>query len=332
VLAEGSGGQLGGFASWFEARSARLVRELRIWHPAQLGPVVGVVLGLVALRVRGRGELRAATAILLSALVIELGTLAAGWHRAVDPGRHEPYPVTADMIALQEITGEGRVYIASAYDGAAPFFPPNTLAMYGVNTVQQFETVGYRGIWQRAGHSTDPVVLGSLAVTHAVAPRGMPVEPGWTLERAGATFDIWRNPHAAPLYAGMAATSAPPGNGDAQALVPLTLVQGTMNRRLLQIPPGTATVRVAENWAEGWEYRMGNGGWQAAARAPDGSMLLQVGTRHAGTATLEMRYEPAVRRVGRLVTWWAVLLTIAAACGVALPVRRRRPHLQRRPA
>src|SRR5690606_19606231 len=151
-------------------------------------------------------------------------------------------------------------------DPVAPsFFPPNTLAMYGIATIQAYETVGFRNMWSETGYTTDPAALGEMGVTHAVSRPREELPVGWTATYRGERLTIWRNEHAVPRYlalpagvewvAGMGAGSGESsiaGTGGAPAATGEVAVSGTQNRRLLEVPPGTAALRVAENWSEGW--------------------------------------------------------------------------------
>jgi hypothetical protein len=340
----GGGGRLGGYRDWMLGRAAQLVRELRIWHPVQLVAVAGAWLGFAALRLRARGRLPAASLVLLAAVVLELGSLAVRWHTAVDPVRYPPYPVTAELAALQQAASGGRVHIAGTHDGPAPFFPPNTLALYDIATIEQFETVDLHGMWQAAGRATDARTLGRLGVTHAVAPPGTEVQTGWRLVRSGTGFDIWANIAAVPRYLAVGAGQAPSAALDAvldgapdgaqhttetgtrPPAPAVRVLAETPNRRWLVVAPGTALVRVAENWSEGWEYRSDGVEWRPAEQVPDRSMLIHTGGRQQ-PAIVELRYRPRRRSAG----WWlsagAAVLTLVAAVATATPRHGRMSRL-----
>jgi hypothetical protein len=373
-IAAGQAGVLGGYREWMLARGARLIPELRIWQPRQLLLVLAALAGFGALHLRARYGVAPSALVLLGALVAELGIFAAGWVTVADPERHPPYPERPDIAAMRQAVGAGRVYVADtpatllrepadtlAIDPCAPgcreipaaqlFFPRNTLAMYGVATIQQYESVSLRGIWAEAGYATDAISLGRLAVTHAVSPPGRTLPRGWALEYQGEALWLWRNQHALPQYLALppefaawpgpgalvgdalegdalegdaasarpAAEGAPHGIGLAGAVQ----VTGTQNRRLLEVPSGTAAVRVAENWSEGWRYRSGTGPWKQVKVAADRSMLIPLEPVPA-TQLVEMHYRPRRRIIG----WW---LTLAAAAltalgGVAAARARRTPE------
>jgi hypothetical protein len=320
MIDAGGGGQLAGFREWLLGRAAHIVTELRIWYPAQLVTVAAVALGLYAVHVRRR-DLSVATLVLVAAVALETGGLAVRWHTAVDPLQRPPWPVTADLAALRELGADARVLVARSHDGPAPFLPPNTLAMYGVATIDQYETVDLHGMWQAAGRSSDARTLGALAVTHAVAPRGTPADPGWRVVRAGSTFDIWQNEASVPRYIAVGARGAAEalelarGETDSHA-TGVHVVEATNNRRLLATAAGAHAVRVAENWSEGWEYRVDDGMWRQVQAAADRSMILALdGTDQA--RSIEMRYRPRRRAAGMAVSGVAgLLLLVGGLAGV----------------
>src|SRR5690606_29947734 len=80
---------------------------------------------------------------------------------------------------------------------------------------------------------------------------------------------------------------------------PEVRVSGTQNRRRLVVPEGAGLVRVAENWSEGWRYRVDGGEWRKVGLAADRSMLLTLDDGE-GERVVEMEYRPRRRVVG----WW----------------------------
>lgn len=319
LLAGGAGGQLGAFTEWMRLRAGLLVRELRIWHPSQLVAVSGIGLGLVALRLRRDGRTGTADVILLGATVLQLAGMAVGWHRAFDPERYAPYPPAPDIRGLHDLASGGRVHILAERAGPALFLPPNTLAMYDIAAIEQFESVDLHGMWQATGRTTDARTLGRLGVTHGVAPPGLAAGPGWTLAFEGTTLAVWTNDAAVPRYlgvpSGISLTAALDRSVAGDTLPPVRIVSTTQNRRTLLVPEGTGSIRVAENWAEGWEYRVEHGGWERAVQAADRTMLLPLDPV-GGTTRVDLRFHPLRRTVGWAVTALSLAFTLAGAAFV----------------
>jgi hypothetical protein len=133
---------------------------------------------------------------------------------------------------------------------------------------------------------------------------------------------LFRNPHVVPRYAGWV------GKAEVDAFFEegrdagsLSLVEnsGMENRRKLEVPGGVSWIRVAENHGDGWEFRVaGESGWDEVGRAPDGSMLLDLtGRIESGGGSVEMRYEPPLRRAGLVVSAISVLLVCGLSIGEA---------------
>jgi hypothetical protein len=336
-IAGGQAGVFGGHReAWLIERGRNLLHEMRLWHPRQLVAVSAALLGFAALRLRARRGVPLSAALLLGVLVVELGAFAGGWVTVVDPAEHPPFAETADIAALRERVGEGRVYIVD--DPAAPsLFPPNTLSMYGVATIQAYETVNPASIWGALDFATDPATLGRVAVTHAVSRPGEVLEEGWVPEYRGERLMLWRNEYALPRYialreggGGWPVRTGAGGEGDVVADVvnpaltlPALLVAGTQNHRLLEVPAGTELVRVAENWSEGWRYRVEGEEWRPVEQAADRSMLLPLGP---GTAPVRVELEYRPRR--RVIGWWltaGALVVTALGGGMVIGGALRRP-------
>lgn len=332
-------GQAGVFGEqregWLLERGRQLLTELRIWHPRQAVALGGALLGCAALWLRNRRGPALSAVALLAVLLVELGAFAGGWLTVVDPAEHPPYAETADIAELRERVGEGRVYIVD-HPSAPSFFPPNTLAMYGVATIQAYETVGLMTIWTGFDEADDPVTLGAVGVTHAVARPGVEMGEGWTLEFEGDRLTLWRNEFALPRYLALReesdAWSRMILNEVGEVAVGPVRAEGTMNRRRLEVPPGTRAVRIAENWSEGWRYRVDGEAWRPVEMARDRSMVLEVDSQSSsgtGSRVVELEYRPRRRVIGWWVTGVAVL---SLALGGAVSWRAGRIPPRPRPA
>jgi hypothetical protein len=334
----GQAGVFGGYReAWLLERGRNLIPELRLWHPRQLVAVLTASLGFTALWLRARRGVQLSAALMLGLLLIELGAFAGGWVTVVDPAEDPPFAETPDIAALRERVGAGRVYIVD--DPVAPsFFPPNTLGMYGIATIQAYETVNPASIWGEYEFVADPAVLGRLAVTHAVGRPGEELGEGWVPEYRGGSLTLWRNEFALPRYLALRAGSggwpamagewvegasgdagsgavAQGGSASDNAVLAMrsagdVLVEGTQNRRYLEVPAGAELVRVAENWSEGWRYRVEGEGWRPVEMAADRSMIFAL---EPGGAPLRVELDYQPRR--RIIGWW---LTVGAFLATAL--------------
>lgn len=329
-MADGRAGTLAAFTGWMLDRAARLVSELRIWSPRQAIAVATAAAGFAALRLRTRAGARRASALLLAAIVLDLGAFAAGWVTVVDPERHPPYAVTDDIAAMQERVGRGRVFVVQEEDRPTIFFPSNTLAAYGIASIQAYETIALHGMWEALGYATDAASLGRLAVTHAVSMPGRALPEGWTAEYRGERLILWRNERALPRYLALGAGApewlrrlAPAAVSplpDPPVAGAVRVVAATQNRRVLEAPAGAHAVRVAENWSEGWRFRVDGGAWRPAARAADRSMAIPLAPA-PGPVRIELVYRPSRRMAGGRLT---LLAALAVAAGSGMAVRARR--------
>lgn len=88
--------------------------------------------------------------------------------------------------------------------------------------------------------------------------------------------------------------------------------------------PGTAGVRIAENWSEGWRYSVDGAPEREATPAADRSMIVRLAPRPE-PVRVELRYRPERRRRGLLITWLAAAATLVAAPVLARSGRDRSP-------
>ena len=142
---------------------------------------------------------------------------------------------------------------------------------------------------------------------------------------------LFKNPTAVPRYAGFNTDFEKESFFNASSpTIPTTLVETTHkeNSRQISVPPGLRWIRIAENTAPGWEYRIQGvnpATWLPIQRAPDASMLVPLSASSSTLpTTVEMRYNPPLRRLGFEISAVALLLTSMAGVYVA-----RLDHLPR---
>ncbi len=305
-IAQGQG-QFRVFEDWMLQRAERLPGDLRVWRPGQYIPLMAAFAGLFAIRLRFGRLARYAVPMVIAAVIAELAVFGVKWVSVSDLNEYPSYEETADISTLRRLVGPGRVYVSEP-PGRPSLLPLYTLSMYGVATIQQ------RGIvpptmWWKTGFDTDARTLGRLAVTHAVTYADAQVEgEGWTLQHRGDHLSIWENRLAIPKYLPLRVGDDVWSDGFGPSLPTARTVMATPNRRLVEVPAGTDVLRVAENWSEGWQYRVGNGDWRSVERASDLGMIIDPGDRLTSSAEIEMRY----RSQRRIVGWWLSLATLAA--------------------
>jgi hypothetical protein len=303
------------YAQWMAERATRFVRESWIWHPRQALAVAMALAGFGAVWWRVRAGVAPAAAVLCAVVAVELGAFAVAWVTVAEPEADALYPVPAELALVRERVGDGRVHIVHGLPSS--FLPPNTHELAGLSAIQFYETITPPGLWQVAYDDPTAADLAAVAVTHAVTRPGASPGDGWELDHGGERLDLWRNPGAEPRY--QAVGDAGPGRVAARVLA------ATQNRRLLELPPATRVVRVRENWAPGWRYRVDDGDWASPSREADGGMLLAVASL-PGPSTVELRYRP--HRYGggwitlaALLTWGAVVLWFAVGSRARVPRR-----------
>lgn len=304
-MAQGAG-QFRVFEGWMLQRAERFASEMRIWSPGQLIPLVAAFVGVCAIRLRSGRFDRYAAPLVLAAVIAELAVFGIKWVSVSDVNEYPFYEETADISTLRRVVGHGRVYVPEVFDQPV-LLPMYTLSMYGVATIQE-RGISAPTMWWEAGFATDARTLGRLAVTHAATyPDAQMEGEGWTLQHRGDYLSIWENRFAIPKYLPLRVGDDVWSDRFEPQLPLARMIMATPNRRLVEVPAGTDVLRVAENWSEGWQYRVGDGDWRSVERAPDRSIVIDPGDRLTSSAQIGMRYRPQRRIVG----WWLSLAALA---------------------
>jgi hypothetical protein len=112
--------------------------------------------------------------------------------------------------------------------------------------------------------------------------------------------------------------------GERPDLLTVRETSGRENSRLLEVPAGTRWIRLAENQANGWKFRISPSTvWQAVDRAKDASMLMKNDSFDKETS-IEMLYNPPLRKIGFFVSGislflvfvFQIILTQSERCSV----------------
>ena len=333
IVTEGAGSSFGGCRQWLEARADHFTTDLFVWSPQQAVPIGLLALGLWGLgwsASRLAGRRCAGSWMLAVAVVLDVTVFAARWVVWTDPARYPVFPETPEVVALREQVGTGgrvtTLIHPTEHMSRTPFVP-NTLAVYGIPSICGYDSVVPNGMILPNESPADAARMGRCGVTHLITWPGNPEVPGaWQKIWESPSMALYRNPLAIPRYIGLASAAAADLllDGGRPAFQTVAETAGMMNRRVLAVPAGVRVVRIAENQASGWQYRVSGegGGWKDVGRAKDGSMMLTISGGNPAGVGMEMRYDPPLRRLGCMVSL-ASLGVLALGQWMATRDRRR---------
>ncbi|MEO8617234.1 MAG: hypothetical protein ABI600_19000 [Luteolibacter sp.] len=334
-----SGSAFGYFHEWMHGRFAKFTAEICIWSPQQLFPLALFLTALAGLGLTASvcaKRRMSGNWLIVMAVVLEVTLFGSRWITFTDPSKYPLYPVTPEVTALQRNVADGR--LMTLYKGdvghmAMTPFPPNTLGPYGIASIRGFGSIVPNGMLSPAKSPEDAGQLGRLAVTHLITyPGNAPHGAGWIRIWESPSMVLFENSKAVPRYSGFQSTKDKESffhAADFQNWIALDELNHQENTRRIKIPAGIEWIRIAENQAPGWQYRVAAATpneWRSVERAPDASMLLDVsGLVQTAPTLIEMRYHPPLRSIGFAVSGAALFLTLAG--GVFVLLQGRRGHL-----
>lgn len=334
LLASSSGSAFGYFREWMQGRFSKFTAEICIWNLQQLFPLVLFITALAGLGLTASlspERRRIGNWLVVLAVVLEVTLFGSRWITWTDPAKYPLYPVTTEVAALQRNVGHGRVTTLNqekiGHMAITPFVP-NTLGPYDISTIQGFDSIVPDGMAMKLKSKDDAGELGRLAITHLITyPGNAPRGEGWNLIWESPSMVLFKNEKAVPKYIGFASEKDKNGFFGSSGNPPSTELSETThkeNSRRIDVPAGTEWIRIAENFANGWEYRMVTGtetAWQPARRAPDATMLLPLQSPRGGDSIqVEMRYQPPMRQLGFMVSAGSAVLVLL---GGAYVMRQR---------
>ena len=331
VLRIGGKSSFGGAHAWMEMRVDNFIGDLFIWSPQQMVPLLLLALGLWGLgwtASRSSNRRRAGSVLLACAILLEVTTFAARWVTWSDPAKSPLFPVTPEVTELQKnVNRDGRVTILihpTEHMSRTPFVP-NTLSPYGIEAITGYGSVVPDGMILPNETPGDAEKLGRFGVSHLITWPGNPDVPdGWRRLWDSPAMELYANELALPRYVAFRTEREKDDfiAGNARAHVPVRETTGRQNTRHIEVPAGSRWVRIAENQADGWEYKLADSNsWLPVLRAADASMLMAVNSGGNGT-TIEMRYRPPLRRLGFQITGASLILLMI---GTTLVVREKKP-------
>lgn len=334
LRAGSSGGSFGYFHEWIHERLDKFIGDLFIWSPQQIIPLGLFVAALIGLRWTAATSHRLKKTgawVVVIAVVFEVTLFGSRWVVFTDPLRHPLYPVTPEVTILQKHVGaEGRVASMIEETGnhmAITPFVPNTLGPYGVAIIGGYDSIMPNGMMRVDDPRRNSKTLGRFGVTHLITYPGNPaVGLDWDPIWKSPSMALYENPNPVPRYVGFRSDEEKDRffmGGTTASWVPLSESTHLENRREIQSPSRLRWIRIAENQADGWEYRGPKSAtpWIPVRRAPDASMLLDLGNFPAEPASIQMRYNPPLRHLGFVVSGASLLLTLMGGFVVLRPKR-----------
>ena len=338
IIAGGTGSSFGYFGDWIAQRADRFLADLFIWSPQQLLPLLLLAAALAGLRwtASEHAGWRSKGAWLVAlAVIAEVSLFGSRWVVWSDPARYALFPATPESEALRSHAGrDGRVTTLmhpAAHMARTPFIP-NTLSAYGIAADNGYDSIVPNGMLLPGEAAGDAEKLGRSGVSHLITWPGNPaVAADWKPVWDSPSMALYENPRKTARYAGFRTDEDRDAffAGERPDVLAVRETSGKENSRLLEVPTGVRWVRLAENQASGWEYKIKNASsatWQAVQRAPDASMLVPLaGSPPSEPATVAMRYNPPLRRLGFEISAVALLLTLLA--GIWIRFVNPVPHL-----
>jgi Protein of unknown function (DUF2878) len=315
ILAQG-GGSFGYYREWLTGRAVKFAGDLILWSPQQAVPMALLLVGLLGFRMMAGDNRKFAgigALLVCGAMVLEVTVWASRWVVWSDPLKHPLFRETDESKVLQKEVGkDGRVTCLihpEAHMALTPFIP-NTLAPYGIASITGYDSIVPDGMILPNQSPGDAALQGRLGVTHLITWAGNMNVPGpWEKIWTSPRMDLYRNPLAVARYVTFTSDDAEESffSGQRPEMGIAFERSGMENTRVVDIPAGAKSMRIAENWAEGWEFRLeGEQDWRPVVCAPDKSMILD-GFATNGGARLEMRYRPFVRDAGEACSWFSLI-------------------------
>jgi hypothetical protein len=284
-------------------------------------------MGLALTAAASSRRARIGSLMVLIAVTGEVTLFASRWAVWSDAKDQPLFPPTAESRILQEKVGrDGRVTTVihpTAHMALTPFVP-NTLAPYGIATISGYDSIVPDGMVLPTETPGDAHKLGRCGVTHLVTWPGNPDIPGeWTRVWSSGSMDLYENPLAVPRYAGFPDEGARSAflDGGGEGFVALRESSGLENSRVIEVPAGLRWLRIAENHAPGWRFRIaGSDGWSDVSTAWDKAMWLD-NPSPGKPVTIEMIYQPPLVAAGFGIS--AATLMILAAAGAVSCFKKR---------
>ena len=316
-----SGGSFGYFHEWVHGRLDKFLADLLIWSPQQVVPLALFIVALIGLRLTASSHERikkCGSWIVALTVVLEVTLFGYRWVVFTDPTKSPLYPTTPEVTALLKHVGQGgRVTTMIEETGnhmAVTPFVPNTLSPYGIATIGGYDSIMPNGMMRVDDPRRDAKSLSRVGVTHLITyPQNSAVGSDWSRVWQSPSMALYENSVPMARYLGFHSSDEKDRFfQDQSGATGIKLEERTHleNSREILSPFPLRWIRIAENQADGWEYRdqKSSSTWIPVKRAPDASMLLDLSSFPPDSTTIQMRYNPPLRRLGLIFSGAALLL------------------------
>lgn len=268
--------QFGADQSWIRSRALEWTSRLSLLHPRTAwvyGLLVIGATGLILASRSPRGSVRTGHLMILGATTLELATLFHTWTTFSDPA--DLLPQNPSMESVRSLACPHRVLQSAPETGFASMFaPPNLLAAHFIPSIDAYESIQYRSTLVATRDFPAELRLTLANVGLAIHPhtKQQPGTEAWPVVATMENYTVRKNPDlCAPVTTGVGTLPDSPDE-IAEALnksTPITPGLQTANRWNFEIPAGQTWLRIAQNWHEGWKWRMAGQSWSTFAQGTD---------------------------------------------------------------
>lgn len=313
--------QFGADKAWIEQRARRWTARFSLTNLSTAwiyGLLVFGTTGLVLSSQKNPAAIKWGNIMILGATSLELFTLFQTWTTFSDP--RDLFPPHPAIEMVREAAGPHRVLQASPNQPFAEIFAtPNLLASYGIHSVDAYESIHYRSTWVTLVNEPAETCLTLAGVGVSVQPTTLPLQDGtssWPVVGSSGRYVIRKNPDVpATLSAGTGPIPDSP-TGILAALktsVPVTPALQTMNRWNFALPKDSTWIRIAQNWHEGWFWRVSGHNWTPCKKGADGACWIQPPS--SGSGQIEVQFFPrphwlSLISFGSALVWLVLLASI----------------------
>ena len=330
ALAASTDSNFGEDKAWIEQRARNWTARFSLLHPRTAwvyGLLVVGTAGLILSTRRNAVAVRWGHVAVLGATSLELCTLFQTWSTFSNPGELlAEHPAIAKVRAL---AGPHRVLQTVPKARFVNLFaPPNLLSSYAIASVDAYESIQYQSSLNILGRQAPEIGLLLAGVGVLVQPANTgEVEGtgGWPVAAEVGGFLVRTNPQVpAPIVAGSGSVPLQPQDIVAAltTAIPLKPDLQTMNRWAFDVPPDHTWIRLAQNWHEGWRWRVASQDWQPCHQGSDAACWINSVPKDA--RRIEVRFFP--RSAGLACASSGAVLAWLCLCAVAR-FSRRQPRL-----